>query len=429
MSTSLQPSAPPVASCRSPLRRLAPRAGAPDGGERRRSEYSSTNPPNAPAGSRRAASAWRRPALLPVLALLLGALGLFAAAPAQAQNTVTLWSAMLDVQNYDYTRAHFGHIVGRGCTEPRFVSTTYRCRGALTDDSFSYGGQTYRVAVLQSTSYLFSGTRRNQIDIALDRNIPAAFAQRATLVVGSTRWPLADGAVGGFSVYRNGVEDASPSENGYSWLGSLPASGRVRVSLEMPAPDVPSVDGGAGRNTVWSPTLTVDEGSGFLGCSLAASADNCSVALSDDEFEYNGVTYLVEGLFYFPTSRSARIDINPTPRSNLAGMVLHLGATRLPVGSFGIEESYTWNGVNAQWSDGQQVGVRLTAPDPSPALSASGPTLSASGAPREGGGPVTVTVTLPQPALDGGVNVTVNLGGTATWGGGLPHAGTGRSGI
>ncbi len=363
-----------------------------------------------------AALAGARAPALPVLALLLGALGLFAAAPAQAQNTVTIWSTMLDVQNYDYTRAHFGHIVGRGCTEPRFVSTTYRCRGALTDDSFSYGGQTYRVAVLQSTSYLFSGTRRNQIDIALDRNIPAAFAQRATLVVGSTRWSLADGAVGGFSVYRNGVEDASLGENGYSWLGSLPASGRVRVSLEMPAPGVPSVDGGAGRNTVWSPTLTVDQGSGFLGCSLAASADNCSVALSDDEFEYNGVTYLVEGLFYFPTSRSARIDITPTPRSNLAGMVLHLGATRLPVGSFGIEESYTWNGVNPQWSDGQQVGVRLTAPDPSPALSASGPTLSASGAPREGAAPVTVTVTLPEPALDGGVNVTVNLGGTATWG-------------
>ena len=60
--------------------------------------------------------------------------------------------------------------------------------------------------------------------------------------------------------------------------------------------------------------------------------------------------------------------------------------------------------------------MRLTAPDPSPALSASDPALSASGAPREGAAPVTVTVTLPEPALDGGVNVTVNLGGTATWG-------------
>ncbi len=419
MSTSLQPSAPPVASCRSPLRCLAPLAGAPDGGERRRSEYTSgTNPPNAPAGPRRAASAWRRPARLPVLALLLGALGLFAAAPAQAQNTVTLWSAMLDVQNYDYTRAHFGHIVGRGCTEPRFVSTTYRCRGALTDDSFSYGGQTYRVAVLQHTNYLFSGTRRNQIDIALDRNIPAAFAQRATLVVGSTRWPLADGAVGGFSVYRNGVEDASLGENGYSWLGALPASGRVRVSLEMPAPDVPHANPPGWQSaagTVWSSTLTVDEDAGRLGCDAGrATQTDCSVALTDDDFEYNGVTYRVRSINYFSAHNLVRITLNPNPAQQvrLAGLELHLGPTRVTFGT-DVATHGRWASVNPQWSDGQQVGVRLTAP---PGATVKPPTLSASGAPREGGGPVTVTVTLPEPALDGGVNVTVNLGGTATWG-------------
>ncbi len=393
-------------------------AAAPRGG-------ASSSPPSsgptgghgaAPAGSRRAASPWRRPARLPVLALLLGALGLFAAAPAQAQNTVTLWSAMLDVQNYDYTRAHFGHIVGRGCTEPRFVSTTYRCRGALTDDSFSYGGQTYRVAVLQSTSYLFSGTRRNQIDIALDRNIPAAIAQRATLVVGSTRWSLADGAVGGFSVYRNGVEDASLGENGYSWLGSLPASGRVRVSLEMPAPGVPYVDPGAGRNTVWSSTLTVGKDGIYYGCETAATQVPCSSALTDDDFVYNGQTHRIYKLSHISSTNRFLMSVTPGPFAKLAGLVLHLGATRLPLGDFGQTETYQRNNVNPQWTDGQQVGLRLTAPDPSPALSASDPDLSASGAPREGGGPVTVTVTLPEPALDGGVNVTVNLGGTATWG-------------
>ena len=381
MSTSLQPSAPLSLPSRSPLGCLAPR-------------------------------------LLPVLALLLGALGLFAAAPAQAERTVTLWSAMLDVQSFDYTRANFGRNDGRGCLEPRFVSATYRCRGALTDDSFSYGGRTYRVTELDYQTYVFSGTRRHQVNFALDGNVPAAISQRATLVIGSTRWPLANGAEGGSNVYRNGAVDTSLQTNLTSWRGNpnLPASGRVRVSLEMPAPGVPSVDGGAGRNTVWSPTLTVDEGSGFLGCSTVSSADDCSVALSDDDFEYNGVTYTVYGLLYFPSSGLFRVQMTPTPRSNLAGMVLHLGPTRLNVVSFGIEESYGWNGVNPQWSDGQQVGLRLTAPDPSPALSASGPTLSATGAPREGAAPVTVTVTLPEPALDGGVNVTVNLGGTATWG-------------
>ena len=362
------------------------------------------------AGGRRAFLP--RLALLPALALLLGALGLFAAGPAQAQNTVTIWSTTLDVQNYDYTRGHFGHIVGRGCTEPRFVSTTYRCRGALTDDSFSYGGQTYRVAVLQHTNYLFSGTRRNQIDIALDRNIPAAIAQRATLVVGSTRWPLADGAVGGFSVYRNGVEDASLGENGYSWLGSLPASGRVRVSLEMTAPDVPSADP-KGWGTVWSSTLTVDDDGEVRGCDNSEpQTANCSTALTDDNFVYNGVTYRVTDLHWSPGSGTLWWSLDRAG-STLAGLELQLGSTKFDVGaswSFG-GISHRWNSVRTNWRKGQRVAVRLAAPP-----TVAPPTVSASGDPREGGGPVTVTVTLPKPAPDGGVNVTVNLGGTATWG-------------
>ena len=335
-----------------------------------------------------------------------------------AQNTVTIWSTTLDVQNYDYTRAHFGHIVGRGCTEPRFVSTTYRCRGALTDDSFSYGGQTYRVAVLQHTNYLFSGTRRNQIDIALDRNIPAAIAQRATLVVGSTRWPLANGAVGGFSIYRNGVEDASPSENGYSWLGSLPASGRVRVSLEMTAPSVPSADPpGWG---IWKPTLTVDQDGTRFGCdndSYNVNLADCSVVLGSHRFEHKGETYRVESLYVSHESADRMWLIFNTQtqqiKSKLAGLELHLGSTKLPVSASTEYSGHAlfWNGVRPNWRKGQQVAVRLAAPP-----TVAPPTLSASGAPREGGGPVTVTVTLPKPAPDGGVNVTVNLGGTATWG-------------
>ncbi len=180
----------------------------------------------------------------------------------------------------------------------------------------------------------------------------------------------------------------------------------------------------AAQTPIWSATLTVDEGSGFLGCSTAASADNCSVALSEDEFEYNGVTYRVWGVFYFPTSMSAKIDITPTPRSNLAGMVLHLGATRLPVVSFGIEESYTWNGVNLQWTDNQQVAVSLVDPTVEPPPDSL--TLSASDtAPREGGGPVTVTATVGR-IYSNEVQLNVLLRGTATWGegnwpGARPH--------
>ncbi len=388
----------------------------PDAGRRTPDAGRRTHDGVRAAGGRRAFLP--RLALLPALALLLGALGLFAAGPAQAQNTVTIWSTTLDVQNYDYTRGHFGHIVGRGCTEPRFVSTTYRCRGALTDDSFSYGGQTYRVAVLQHTNYLFSGTRRNQIDIALDRNIPAAIAQRATLVVGSARWPLADGAVGGFSVYRNGVEDASLGENGYSWLGSLPASGRVRVSLEMTAPDVPSADPpGWG---IWKPTLTVDQDGTRFGCdndSYNVNLADCSVVLGSHRFEHKGATYRVESLYVSHESSDRMwLTFNRQTRqikSKLAGLELHLGSTKLLVDNSREFGGYAlfWDGVRPNWRKGQRVAVRLAAPP-----TVAPPTVSASGDPREGGGPVTVTVTLPKPAPDGGVNVTVNLGGTATWG-------------
>ena len=206
MSTSLQPSAPPVASCRSPLRRLAPRAGAPDGGERRRSEYTSgTNPPNAPArgltGGHGAAPAGRaRLSRLPVLALLLGALGLFAAAPAQAQSQI------------------------------------------------------------------------------------------------------------------------------------------------------------------WSATLTVDEDAGRLGCDTSrATQDDCSAALTDDDFEYNGVTYRVRTLVYFSSHNIIRLSLNPSPLGRLpAGLELHLGPTRV---TFGTEQrAINFNNVNPQWTDNQQVAVKLVVP-------------------------------------------------------------------
>ena len=67
--------------------------------------------------------------LLPALALLLGALGLFAAAPAAAQT----WSAMLTVKAPDGDR---------GC----FATTgDHACTTALDDDDFTVGDTEYDV--------------------------------------------------------------------------------------------------------------------------------------------------------------------------------------------------------------------------------------------------------------------------------------------
>ncbi len=87
----------------------------------------------APAVSRGAGSPWRRLALLSALAPLLGALGLFAAAPAQAQSHI--WSATLTVDDIDDDGAYLGCDVGT-------------CSSQLTEDELEHNGERYTVAHL-----------------------------------------------------------------------------------------------------------------------------------------------------------------------------------------------------------------------------------------------------------------------------------------
>ena len=49
------------------------------------------------------------------------------------------------------------------------------------------------------------------------------------------------------------------------------------------------------QNPVWSATLTVDEVSGYYGCdNQDSSQDNCSDALTEDEFDFSGATFAIE---------------------------------------------------------------------------------------------------------------------------------------
>ena len=373
----------------------------------------------APAVSPRAASPWRRLALLPALALLLGALGLFGAAPAQAERTVTLWSTTLDVQNF-HVQWQGWSLDYRGCADPARTGgapSDSVCRGALPDDRFFYGGSEYRVLGLLDNHWVKSGsTDRHNVYLDTDRQFPAAILERGILVVGSTRLRLADG------VPRQVDAGEDPGVDwGTTTDLNMPASGRVVVRLEMPAPDVPHADPPGGWGAVWRSTLTVAEGAadgdpGIFGCrdSWTATHAECSSVLTDNDFTYKGVTYRVTALTSSRNSNRMWLVFGGQIGNNLAGLELHVGDTRLAIDrsrNFGGYARF-WDGVRPNWYRvGQQVAVRLAPP---PALEP--PTLSASGAPREGGGPVTVTVTLPKPAVDGGVHVTVNLGGTATWG-------------
>ena len=163
--------------------------------------------------------------LLPVVALLLGALGLFAAAPAQAQTTV--WSATLTV---DYASSRDGS-PAYGCDNGSSGGPALdNCSTStvLTDDDFDYptGGTTYTIDRLNHNAggtplYLgFSG-------------VTAAAAKTAltglTLTVGS-----------GMSAKAFAIADATaPSTSGsaLSWSSAgLSWSDGDTVSLSLTAP-------------------------------------------------------------------------------------------------------------------------------------------------------------------------------------------------
>ena len=151
--------------------------------------------------------------LLPVLALLLGALGLFAAAPAQAQSTTTIWSSNLAVSDDGGGN--------RGCSN--FQASLTNCSSALADDDFTYQGTTYTVGHLNASSdgniYLeFVGVAASAAKSAL---------ASMTLDMGSARV-----TVGNARLHSNGRLLILPSPNAHRDLSS---GSTVGVALTEPA--------------------------------------------------------------------------------------------------------------------------------------------------------------------------------------------------
>ena len=143
------------------------------------------SPPRDSARPDRRGERARLSLLLPVAALLLDALGLFAAAPAQAQTTV--WSAMIEVD-----RSYYGGIFG--CSNSRLFHAN--CADRLSDNDFVYRGVTYTVTAarwLESDKVFqlsFAGLNRSSIP-ARFAGLPAWAAKKAlgglTLHVGNGR--------------------------------------------------------------------------------------------------------------------------------------------------------------------------------------------------------------------------------------------------
>ena len=124
--------------------------------------------------------------LLPVLALLLGAPGLFAAAPAQAQTVV--WTATLTVGEPGSDRSSGAGYCAFGSKCPGEVWGG-RTPGSLSPDNFTLDGTRYRVESIRWGRE--SGTN---VHLLLDKDFPDASLTSLTLQIGTHSFALSDAA-------------------------------------------------------------------------------------------------------------------------------------------------------------------------------------------------------------------------------------------
>ena len=141
--------------------------------------------PSTSAGSRRpdagAGRSRARFSLLAALALLLGALSLFAA-PVQAQTSV--WSATLNTKDLGTN--------GWGCWSDVSQEIVDRCStaGTLTDDDFTHDGTTLTFGLI---NFLTGASGATGLRIAFDKEIPVNLRRRLTLHVGGQQFSFARG--------------------------------------------------------------------------------------------------------------------------------------------------------------------------------------------------------------------------------------------
>ncbi len=133
------------------------------------------------------------------------------------------------------------------------------------------------------------------------------------------------------------------------------------------------------RTNVWSATLTVDRDDTSFGChDQFQTQDNCSTALTDNDFQHDGTTHTVVGLGTAQNGAQFSIETAPPLSATSRGaLTLHIGTTQLAVSSATVQGTdadavgvYLWNVADntlpttVTWTDNQQVSVSITMPTP-----------------------------------------------------------------
>ena len=283
-------------------------------GPRRAEPSASASTPDAPPGRRRA----RLSLLLPAFALLLGALSLFTAAPAQAQTTV--WSATLTPKSLGTNLL--------GC-DTGATATAHKCStsATLNDNDFTYpdGGRNYRVHSLQLYTTPSSGT---DLTFGLDTNNPSRL-NALVLRVGGTSgssFAFADATISASAL------TAIWTDTGLTWS----ADTQVQFELLVPASSDAALSG--------------------LTASSSTSATGTFTSLNIGTFSSTTTSYTA-------TVANARTHVKLTPTKNhaSASIAWRKGST----GSFTSVTSGSATAAIALDEGANAITVQVTAEDSS----------------------------------------------------------------
>ncbi len=289
-----------------------------------------------------------------------------------------VWSATLTVRD-----------IGNNLLGCDITGSTQRCNpsGSLTDNDFTYGGTTYTIEAIRSTSTQFA--------MQLSTSLSGSAKSALTLHIGNAQFPLAGATISGTNIVLN--------NHGLSWNAG------DTVQLRLTAPPSQTLHASISGNpregaNLWSTTITTYDLStpasapANRGCDDTQAGARCISALSDNDFTFDGVAYTVKAISYnqrqvtqdpnnlhniITYQESIKLTLNKAiPESLISCLILRAGNAQIPlvgddiVGA-GVDAALSAsNGVadstltlteitGAEWGLGWSAGgtAQLTMPD------------------------------------------------------------------
>ncbi len=272
----------------------------------------------------------------------------------------TIWSATLTVD--EHTVPNFGTSFGCDDHEDELSDCgTGQGGSALTENTFTYQGQTYRV------DQFFWNTRANALFMKFwgvvsddDTAVIQTSLGQLTLVVDGT--PI---AVSGGKVEYLGLNwDYDPATN---WTDGQ----EVSVSLVE-------------FHSLWSAVLTVDRENQYRGCDNTDTAfENCSDPTVLDELNYfthAGVEYTIDKILYNSRNNTLGMSFRELTgakaRDVFKLLTLNVDGQQLAFSHDKKRSNITWDFEPAtNWKEGQKVALSLTSnAEPACETSETGPT-------------------------------------------------------